>query len=629
VLKVLALLLFTYPLRSQIPPIFAVSAATYQSTLAPDSVGSVFGEDLAHDTLTATVDAGGQLPTELAGVRVEVAGQLAALLYISPGQINFVVPASVAAGATTVAVHSVDTNLTRTAAVNIATTAPGLFTADSTGSGPGAILNAVTLAGGPHFSVTTLDGTTTRTRLVAFGTGFRHAIRVAAQGTLVTGEQFDLIVERIGAGSDNVGVDSIVFIVPPALDGAGTVSLTISTEDGTSNTVTFQMDLLPADLVQLFGLALVPAIVTGGENLTAALELTGVARAGGFRLALRSTNLAAQAPPVVFVPEGQASLKVPIPTFVVSLVQTGTVVAQSGAAVLNADFEVDPPLFTQLGGISVAPGTTLGGRTLEGTISLNSAAPAVGITVMIASNDLAVRPPAAVVIPFHQTAVRFSVPTTPVDTPRLATLVASLNGATVSTTVTLLPLISLSLDATTVTGGATVTATIRLADPAPPGGATIALFTTDLAATSVPPLVKINASQTTAILPIPTAVVFLGRTVTISAIYLGVKQSVILTINPPPPLALSSLVISPNQIPGGQSTQATITLTAPAPNGGFVVTLQSSSLLAARVPGFVVVPAGQVSLFLPIQTTKVPVAQTVTITATANGVVRTATLIVQ
>ena len=59
------------------------------------------------------------------------------------------------------------------------------------------------------------------------------------------------------------------------------------------------------------------------------------------------------------------------------------------------------------------------------------------------------------------------------------------------------------------------------------------------------------------------------------------------------------------------------------------MTLQSSSLLAARVPGFVVVPAGQVSLFLPIQTTKVPVAQTVTITATANGVVRTATLIVQ
>src|SRR5215470_8138886 len=79
-----ALLLAALPLRSQIPPIIAVSAATYQTTLAPDSTGSVFGANLANDTATATLDASGQLRTELAGVRVDVAGQPASLLYVSP-----------------------------------------------------------------------------------------------------------------------------------------------------------------------------------------------------------------------------------------------------------------------------------------------------------------------------------------------------------------------------------------------------------------------------------------------------------------------------------------------------------------------------------------------------------------
>src|SRR5215471_18900142 len=84
-----ALLLAALPLRSQIPPIIAVSAATYQTTLAPDSVGSVFGVNLVNDTATADV-------------RVDVAGQPASLLYVSPTQINFVVPGEVARGATTV-----------------------------------------------------------------------------------------------------------------------------------------------------------------------------------------------------------------------------------------------------------------------------------------------------------------------------------------------------------------------------------------------------------------------------------------------------------------------------------------------------------------------------------------------
>jgi uncharacterized protein (TIGR03437 family) len=611
-----ALLLAALPLRSQIPPIIAVSAATYQTTLAPDSVGSVFGVNLTNDT--ATTD-----------VRVDVAGQPASLLYVSPTQINFVVPGGVAPGATTVTVRSGGALIGRTAAVNIVTTAPGLFSADGTGRGAGVILNAVTLAPAPFVTVTVVDGVSTTTRLVAFGTGFRHATQVFAQATTVRGDQFNLTVERVGEGPGGLGTDQVVFLVPAALDGAGTVSLTIATSDSASNTVTFEMGLLPVELLQLNGLTLSPAAVIGGDIMTATITLNGVARAGGFPVSLSSTSLAAQPPQVVRVLEGRSSLNVPVRTLPVSVVQPGVMSTQAKDVTLNAAFEVDPPQIAQLGSISVVPVSTLGGRTLEGTVTLSAAAPAAGVIVQVASDDIGVRPPAFVIIPFNQTSVKFPITTTKVDQPHLVTLVASLNRATVSTTVTLLPLVFLSLDATNVTGGASVNATITLADPAPPGGATVALVTNDIAATGLPPFITVPVGQTSTVVAFQTAIVTLPRIARISAILLGVTSSVDLTIIPLPPLALSGLVVSPDQIPGGQSTSGTVTLTAPAGNAGFVVTLQSSSLLAARVPGFVVVPKGQATLSFPIDTTKAPVSQTVVITASANGVIRSATLIVQ
>jgi WD40 repeat protein/IPT/TIG domain-containing protein len=84
-----------------------VNAATYASgPLAPNSFVSIFGTNLA------TVTAAGQLavgryPTSLFGTKVTVGSTDAQLLYISPLQINAVVPSGLAAGSTSVTV-SVD-----------------------------------------------------------------------------------------------------------------------------------------------------------------------------------------------------------------------------------------------------------------------------------------------------------------------------------------------------------------------------------------------------------------------------------------------------------------------------------------------------------------------------------------
>src|SRR5207302_1044847 len=145
--KLRALTVFFFSISAasaQSTPFNVVSAASYQNTISPDSIATIFGTNLARSTASASLDANGQLPTELASTRVEVNGQTAALFYVSPSQINFVVPAGIASGANTVLLRSTDTNTTRSASVQIAATAPALFSSDASGRGPGAILNGVT-----------------------------------------------------------------------------------------------------------------------------------------------------------------------------------------------------------------------------------------------------------------------------------------------------------------------------------------------------------------------------------------------------------------------------------------------------------------------------------------------------
>jgi hypothetical protein len=74
-----------------------LNAASYAQTLAPGTWASIFGTQLAVSTASGqTVP----LPLTLAEVKsVPVGGVAAPLSYVSPGQINFVVPFEAAPGA--------------------------------------------------------------------------------------------------------------------------------------------------------------------------------------------------------------------------------------------------------------------------------------------------------------------------------------------------------------------------------------------------------------------------------------------------------------------------------------------------------------------------------------------------
>jgi uncharacterized protein (TIGR03437 family) len=69
-----------------------VNAIDYSAgPFAPNSVVSIFGSDLSRSTVASTIASGG-LATELGYTQVIVDGSPAPLLYVSPGQINFLVP---------------------------------------------------------------------------------------------------------------------------------------------------------------------------------------------------------------------------------------------------------------------------------------------------------------------------------------------------------------------------------------------------------------------------------------------------------------------------------------------------------------------------------------------------------
>ncbi len=613
---------------AQSPPITVVNAASYDRTIAPDSLATIFGANLSQLTASATLDPNGQLPTELASTTVEINGVPAPLVYVSPGQINFLVPSGLSVGTADVLVRSTTSGSTKGGTALVVASAPGIFTNDASGAGPGAILNAVTYSLAPFLVQTPGSGGgsggDTRTRIAVYGTGLRYADTVTAQVQDTAGT-YSLTVEYAGVAPGYFGLDQVNLLLPPDLDRTDTVSLSLGADGNPANVVTFQMNAMAQSALQLATLALSPAYLNAGDSTALTVGLNGVARAGGVLVGLRSNSSAAQVTPLITIPQGHASGQASVATSAVNTVQDVTISAQVGGVMRTAALEINPANTVQLTGLSVSPGYILGGNNLTATVVLSGNAPLGGVKVALSSDSGKVRPPATIAVGFAKNSVDFTIATLAVTSVQTVTLTATLSHATVSTALNLLPPLQLTLSATAVVGGNSVTGSVTLADPAGVAGANVRLTSGDGTVRVSP--VTISAGQTSQTFTLTTSAVTAARTVSISATYGTATQTVLLTVNPPAAVTLSSLTISPDHVQSGSSAQATVTLTGPAGVGGVGVVLQSSSLLtAAASPNFATIPQGQSSAVLTINTSFPGVA---TFTATAGGVKKTAILTVQ
>jgi hypothetical protein len=287
-----------------------------------------------------------------------------------------------------------------------------------------------------------------------------------------------------------------------------------------------------------------------------------------------------------------------------------------------------PSSAVALSGVLLSAGTVLSGLPVTGTVTLATPAPAAGASVTLASSSSAAAVPTSVTIPSGATTQTFTISTVGSTTTTTVTITATYLGTSQTTTLTMLAGASarglfLSLAETSVAGGASVIGTVTLAAAAPAEGAVVALASSGPAAT-VPTILAIDPGATSQTFEIATRDSPAATTVTITATYSGSVQTATLTVAR---LALQSLTLAENAVPGGLPVLGLITLTVAAPPGGVSVALSSSSA-SATVPPSVTVPEGSTLQTFEIDTINSPPTAAATITATYAATSRTAALTV-
>jgi uncharacterized protein (TIGR03437 family) len=231
----------------------SVSAASFKpgGAVAPDSIVAVFGANFA-----TGVAVGGTipLPTSLLGTTIKVRDsggteRLAGLFFVSPGQCNYVIPTGTSLGPATVTVTSGDGRVS-VGTVQIALIGPGLFTADSSGTGlvaayilrirgqqqiieQMAVYNPATQKFDPI--PVDLDPPTDLVFLVLYGTGIRNRTGDAGVVIKIGGTTMTTLYSSVASGY--VGLDQInPSQLPQSLKGRQLVDVEV-TVDGVATNV--------------------------------------------------------------------------------------------------------------------------------------------------------------------------------------------------------------------------------------------------------------------------------------------------------------------------------------------------------------------------------------------------------
>lgn len=229
-----------------------VSAASYKGdALAAEQIVVAFGTNLADSIVVANTL---PLPTTLSGVSVKVRDsqnveRLAPLFFISPTQINFQIPAGMAAGAALFTVVKNGVSMS-TGNAPIAAVAPSLFTADTSGRGLAAgqalriksgnvqsyePLGRIDSQQGKFVPVEIdLGPTTDQVFLILYGTGFRNRRDLSVVSATIGGVATE--VSFAGAQGGYAGLDQLNIRIPRSLSG-GEFDVAVSVDGKASNVV--------------------------------------------------------------------------------------------------------------------------------------------------------------------------------------------------------------------------------------------------------------------------------------------------------------------------------------------------------------------------------------------------------
>ena len=229
-----------------------VSAASYFSdSLAIDSIAAAFGSGLSSTTLPAP---GTPLPTTLGGTSIKITDKFnvvwdCQLFYVSPTQINYLVPPVSAQGAAQVSVLN-GGSVVASGTIQISAVAPGFFTVDASGGGlPTATVLRVRNGEEIYEPIVRFD--TEQNKMVAvpidlgsesdrvflnlYGSGFKN--RSALSNVVAKIGGIDSQVVYAGLQGFYAGLDQMNVLLPRDLIGRGDVDIDVTVDGKAANKV--------------------------------------------------------------------------------------------------------------------------------------------------------------------------------------------------------------------------------------------------------------------------------------------------------------------------------------------------------------------------------------------------------
>jgi trimeric autotransporter adhesin len=264
--------------------------------------------------------------------------------------------------------------------------------------------------------------------------------------------------------------------------------------------------------------------------------------------------------------------------------------------------------------VTVAPG-----QSAPFPVSLATPAPADGVFITLTSSDPSsvTVAPTNIFIPQGATSISRAATVSGVNAGS-AIITASASGfplasvqvtsGTSAGTTTM----SFSPASLTITGTATQNFTLILSAPAPAGGLTINLSSSNAGVAKAPPTVNFGANTTSVAVPV-TGVA--AGSATITASVTGISSATAgVTITS----SAAILLPASTTVALGQSVALAMLLPAPAPAGGVTVTLNSSDTSKVTVTPSVFIAAGALSPATPAQVNGINTGSA-TITASASG----------
>jgi uncharacterized protein (TIGR03437 family) len=231
----------------------AASPCNFNSTVAPDSLVSAFGTDLGTEQASA---GSSTYPTTLGGTSLTLVDSsntnyAVPLVYVAPGQVNYMVPPGAQAGPASLTITSGDGTVSH-GVILIAPVAPGIYSANANGQGVAAAL-VITQHADQSQTVTpaytcgsgecepqaiSLGQAGDTVYMALFGTGLRHASSLSAVTVQVGKLSFPALY--VGPQGQYPGLDQVNVQLPASLAGSGVVNVVVITQDtgAVSNLVT-------------------------------------------------------------------------------------------------------------------------------------------------------------------------------------------------------------------------------------------------------------------------------------------------------------------------------------------------------------------------------------------------------